>query len=110
MIQRWRRGGGFGGSASPNSPLHSAPFPLRGKESPDAISLCYANTSLPDLLGRPSLNFIDQVSAMQWTSLHHTEQLFLNLSFYGVMKNVNIFFWRSGLRILILDLFIDCHD
>ena len=29
---------------------------VRGREPPDAMSLCYANTSLQDLLGRPSPN------------------------------------------------------
>ena len=37
----------------------------RRREPPDAMSLCYADTSLPDLLDRPSLHYTDQASAMQ---------------------------------------------
>ena len=33
-------------------------------------------------LGRASLRYTDRASAMQYTSLHHTAQLFLNLGFY----------------------------
>ena len=31
----------------------------RGREPPDAMSLRYADTSLPELLGRPSLRFAE---------------------------------------------------
>ena len=31
----------------------------RGREPPDVMSLCYADTSLPDLLGRPSLRYTE---------------------------------------------------
>ena len=49
----------------------------RGREPPDAMSLRYADTiTLQDLLGRLSLHYADRASAMQWTSLHHTAQLF----------------------------------
>ena len=41
----------------------------RGREPPDAMSLHYADTSLPDLLGRSSLNYADQASAMQTVPL-----------------------------------------
>ena len=37
----------------------------RGREHPDAISLRHADTSLPYLLGRPSLHYADHASALQ---------------------------------------------
>ena len=40
-----------------------------GREPPDAMSLHYADTSLPDLLGRSSLNYADQAPAMQTVPL-----------------------------------------
>ena len=40
------------------------PRPMGGRDSPDAISLRHADTSLPDLLGRPSLRHAVRVSAM----------------------------------------------
>ena len=41
-------------------------YPFAGREgTPDAMSLHYADTSLPDLLGRPSLNYADQASVMR---------------------------------------------
>ena len=36
-----------------------------GREPPDAMSLCYADTSLPDLQGRPSLRHAVRASAIQ---------------------------------------------
>ena len=41
----------------------------RGRELPDAMSLRYADTSLPDLLGRPSLRYAV-------TSLRHADRYF----------------------------------
>ena len=40
-----------------------------GREPPDAMSLHYADRSLPDLLGRSSLNYADQALAMQTVPL-----------------------------------------
>ena len=37
---------------------------LGGREPPDFMSLCYADKSLPDLLGRLSLRHADQASAI----------------------------------------------
>ena len=61
----------------------------RGKETLDAMTLCYADTSLPDMLGRPSLHYADQAYAMQTVpslcserTSTMTEQLLLNLGFY----------------------------
>ena len=51
-----------------------------GREPPDAMSLRYADTSLPDLLGRPRLHYANQASAMQTKpplcrpSLHYADQ------------------------------------
>ena len=68
-----------------------------GREPPDAMSLHYADTSLPDLLGRSSLNYADQAPAMQtvpllcskWAStLQHS---FFKSWFLCVIKNFNIF-------------------
>ena len=56
--------------------LHCWGLVRRGREPPGAMSLCYVDTSLPDLPGRPSLHYADQATTMQWTSLHNTEQLF----------------------------------
>ena len=71
---------------------------VRGREPPDAMSLRYADTSLQDLLGRLSL-YLDQASAMQtvpplWSKRASTIQN----RFLCVMKNVNNFFWYSGMR------------
>ena len=49
-------------SFSDNVPYFSD---LRGREPQDALSLPFADRSLPDLLGRPSLHFADRASAMQ---------------------------------------------
>ena len=38
---------------------------LRGRDPPDAMSLCYADMSLPELLGRQSLHYADQASVMK---------------------------------------------
>ena len=46
-------------------PMFMGPTFVRGREPPDAMSLRNADTSLPDLLGRPSLQYADQASAMQ---------------------------------------------
>ena len=85
------------------NPINNRDNHTGGREPSDAMSL-YADTSLPDLLGRPSLHYADRASAMQWTSLHHAEQLFKNLG-YNV-KNVIFFFWHSGIRILLKIRFI----
>ena len=39
-----------------------------GREPPDTMSFRYADTSLPDLLGRPNLHYADQAYAMQTMS------------------------------------------
>ena len=53
----------------------------RGREPPDAISLRYADTSLPDLLGRLSLRYA--VMSMRNTSKRGCviQEVFLNLCF-----------------------------
>ena len=43
----------------------------RGREPPDAMSVCQADRSLPDLLGRPSLHYADQASAMHIRHKNH---------------------------------------
>ena len=61
------------------------------EETPGRQCLRYADTSLSDLLGRPSLYYADQSSDMQQTSLHHTAQIFLNLGFYVLWKILTFF-------------------
>ena len=63
-----------------------------GGNPSDAISPCYADTSFPDLLGRPSLHYVDQASAMQTVPTRYAvnerptwpikAQLLLNLGFH----------------------------
>ena len=60
--------------------LH-ARLSVRGREPPDAMSLRYADTSLPELLGRPSLSYA--VMSMRITSKCACikQEVFLNLCF-----------------------------
>ena len=68
-----------------------------GREPPDAMSLRYADTSLPDLLGRPSLHYADQASALQTVPPLFSKQAstillsFFKSWFLRVMKNFNNF-------------------
>ena len=68
--------------------IESKQFAIGGREPPDAMSLRYADTSLPDLLGRLSLHYAYQASAMQTVpplcserASTYTAQLFSNLGF-----------------------------
>ena len=71
---------------------------LMREGAPDAMSLCYADTSLPDLLGRSSLHYADHVYAMLTVSQLCSERAstiqdsFSKSWFLCLMKNANRFF------------------
>ena len=53
----------------------------RGREHPDAISLRYADTSLQELLGRPSLRFAEMSMRNTSKCACVIQKIFLNLCF-----------------------------
>ena len=71
------------------------------------MSLHYADTSLPDLLGRSSLNYADQAPAMQTVPLLCSKWAStLQHSFFKILvlmcnKKFKQFFWHSVVRILL---------
>ena len=76
-------------------------------EPPEAMSLLYADTILPDLPGKPISTMQTKPTicrpclryAVNEPPLYSTS--FYKSWFLCVMKNFNIFFWRSLIRILL---------
>ena len=61
----------------------------RGGGPLDAMSLRYAETSLPDLLGRPSLHYADQASALQTVApLWSKEASTLQFGFFKILVSM----------------------
>ena len=72
---------------------------LLGREPTDAMSLPYADTSHPDLLGRMSLHYADQGSAMRPEHLlcsKRASTAYLKSWLLCLMKNFNNFLLRSA--------------
>ena len=73
-------------------------FPDAGMEPLDAMSLRYADTSLPDLLDRLSLPYADHASVIQTVSLLCSERAsaiqnsFFKILFFMCNKKVHNFF------------------
>ena len=61
--------------------VYSGPDVPRGREPQDAMSLRYADTSLPELLGRPSLRFAEMSMRNTSKCTSVIQEVFLNLCF-----------------------------
>ena len=59
---------------------------LRGRERPEAMSLCYTDMRLSHLLGRPSLRHTVRASALQNSFLKNLEH---------IVKNFFLFFFSK---------------